>query len=342
MSKIRLVNLLDDFALGGVLRGLGVFNTPQVQAVAECETVAVDPDRQPAPKLAADIIVTHFPPSWWRLAFFTGLRLRNPSAIILHVEHSYTREWAETEIPALRRFEIMLHLTLRLVDHVVGVSHAQAKWLAKAARLPAGKVDVIYPFSENPRLDDLPLPDFATKRRLVVGAYGRFHRAKGFDQLINAYEAGAFPNTDLLIGGYGPLEEELTQRAKDIPGISFFGKVRRIADFVGKCDIIAIPSRWEAYGQVGNEARQGGRPILVSGVGGLAEQVGAAGLILDFGDVDEVGRTFASLTPAQLDDMARAARHATRGCGAERYQAWADLIVRLMEDRASSGRRRRA
>lgn len=334
MTRLRLVNLLDDFALGGVSRGLGVFDATPVQAVAETQTLGVAPDALLAPRLDADIILTHFPPNWRRLLFLATLKMRNPGARIVHVEHSYTRGWAAANLSAPRRFRLMLSIALRLVDHVVCVSQGQAKWLCKTAHIPADRMDVIYPYSENPGLDQLALPDFQTPRRLRIGAYGRFHPAKGFEQLIAAYRAGAIPNADLVIGGYGDLEPALRACAGDTPGIRFFGKVDDVAGFVGGCDIIAVPSRWEAYGQVANEARQAGRPIFVSDVDGLPEQVGTAGLIIDFADPKAVAQAFAALTPQRLSDMAHAGRAATQGCGMARHQQWADLILRLAPHRA--------
>ncbi len=329
MSLPRLVNLLDDFALGGVSRGLGIFGASQVQAVAETRVEAIAPTALIAPKLDAQIIVTHFPPNWRRLAFLASLKARNPRACILHVEHSYTRNWAAANVSFPRRFRLMLRLALKMIDHVVCVSHGQAAWLRQVTGAPQSKVDVIYPFSENPGLDDLPLPNFAAPRPLKVGSYGRFHPAKGFELLIAAYRAGAMPGTELLIGGYGDLEADLRTLAGDTPGIHFLGKVERVADFVGQCDIIAIPSRWEAYGQVANEARQGGRPIFVSAADGLPEQVGDAGLIIDFASADAVRQVFASLDRAALLRMGQAGRAATAGCGPARHQQWAELITRL-------------
>ena len=68
MSRPRLVNLLDDFALGGVSRGLGVFDAAAVRAVVDPSVVAFKPDAVIAPRCDADVIVTHFPPNWRRIA----------------------------------------------------------------------------------------------------------------------------------------------------------------------------------------------------------------------------------------------------------------------------------
>lgn len=329
MTRLRLVNLLDDFAVGGVSRGIGIFGSRPVQMVADCSVVAIAPDTLIAPKLAADIIVIHFPPNWRRLIFLTSLRLRNPQARFIHVEHSYTRCWEAANVSHHGRFRTMLRLAFGMVHQVVCVSSGQAAWLKEVANLPASKVDVIHPYTENPGLDRLPLPDFSQPRRLTVGAYGRFHEAKGLERLIATYCEGAMPGTELLIGGFGDLEERLRRLAGDTPGIRFAGKIDNVAAFLGQCDIVAVPSRWEAYGQVANEAREAGRPILVAPVDGLPEQVGQAGMVVDFSSSVAVAKAFASLDSQKLTAMAAAGRRATEACGLLRQQQWAKLIRRL-------------
>lgn len=328
MTRPRLVNLLDDFELGGVSRGLGIFSSQPVLAVADTSTLAVAPDAVLAPKLDADIIVIHFPPNWRRLAFLASLRLRNPGARIIHVEHSYTRAWEALKVGNPGRFRMMLRLALTLVDHVVCVSSGQAAWLRSVAGLSAGKVDVIHPYSDNPGLSHLPLPNFHQARRLTIGMYGRFHEAKGFERLIAAYRDGAMPGAELLIGGFGELEGKLRELAGETPGIRFAGKVGDVAAFLGQCDIIAVPSRWEAYGQVANEAREAGRPILVAPVDGLPEQVGQAGKVVDFSNIAAIAEAFAGLDSRKLGAMAAAGRRATDACGLLRQQQWANLIRR--------------
>nr|WP_254305882.1 glycosyltransferase [Sphingopyxis sp. BSNA05] len=123
------------------------------------------------------------------------------------------------------------------------------------------------------------------KAPITVGAYGRFVGDKGFDRLIGAMNAlGDQREVRLLLGGFGPDEQKLKRLAGSRRNISFYGQIDRVDDFLGRCDLVAIPSKYEAYGLVATEARLAARPLIVSGVGGLPEQVGDAGLIVDFED----------------------------------------------------------
>ncbi|OSZ72766.1 hypothetical protein CAP39_05560 [Sphingomonas sp. IBVSS1] len=323
----RLVNLLDDFALGGVSRGLGIFGAPAVSAVADCRVEAISPNARLAPRLDADVIVTHFPPNWQRLALLASLRRRNPHARIIHVEHSYTGAWEALKVRRTGRFRLMLKLAFRLVDHVVCVSHGQASWLQGVTGLSGGRISVIHPYADNPGLAAVAPVNPPT--RLRIGAYGRFCEQKGFEILIRAMQAGALPGCDLIIGGFGELEPLYQRMAAGNPHIHFAGKISNVAGFLAGVDVVALPSRWEAYGQVANEAREAGRPILVAPVDGLPEQVGDAGLVVDFNNHAGLALAIAGLTPARLAAMGEAGRAATQGCGATRAAQWAALISRL-------------
>jgi glycosyltransferase involved in cell wall biosynthesis len=191
----------------------------------------------------------------------------------------------------------------------------------------AEKLRTIYPFSNVPRLADVPELVQPFKEPLVIGAYGRFCEAKGFDRLIDAFkQTDALDNLRLVIGGFGPDDAMLRARAKDCDRISFVGKVTDVGHFLGQCHVIAVPSRYEAYGQVANEAREAGRPILVSKAGGLPEQVGDCGIIVDCEDPHQLLAALQSLRVLPLEAMGRAARKATANCRSNRINQWTQLL----------------
>ena len=327
MSRLRIVNLLDDFALGGVTNGLKIFDSPELQAIGDFQTVAIDANAWVAPRLAADIIITHFPPNWRRILWFHSLRLRNPKARLIHVEHSYSRDWAELYVPNLRRFRTMMQLALKPVDKSVVVSNALNDWLIQEKMAKAGKLQVIYPYSNIPGLADVPDIACMPDKPLVIGAYGRFCEAKGFDRLIDAFKrTDATDNLRLVIGGFGSDEAMLRTKAGDNPRIRFAGKVTDIAGFLGQCHVIAMPSRYETFGQVANEARKAGRPILVSTVGGLPEQVGDCGVVANCADPDMLLAALQALRAMPLEAMGRAGRMSTADDRMTRAEQWRQLL----------------
>jgi len=324
-QRIRIANLIDDCSLGGVTRALGVFASEELRRIADASTIVLPPATIAAPCIAADVIITHFPPSWRRLVLLAGLKLRNPAARIVHVEHSYTRAWEAIQVPSKRRFRAMLWLAMQLVDQIVCVSHAQSEWLQEAAGIKAGRIAVIHPYAENPGLSDMPLPEPGP--RLRIGAYGRFCEQKGFDILIAAFRCGWFPHCDLILGGFGEDEAKLRALAGDCPAIHFTGKVDGVAAFLQSCDVVAVPSRWEAYGMVANEAREAGRPIMVAAVDGLIEQAASAGAVVDFTDPQSIEDALYALWSTGVKGTGKSARAVVQNCHQIRQAQWSYLLL---------------
>lgn len=337
MNPIRVVNLLDDFALGGVTKGLSIYDDPGFAGVITATTVAIKPDAVIAPRIDADIIITHFPPNWRRIAFLASLRARNPDAKIIHVEHSYSADWEALHVPHTARFRLMLRVAFGLVHHVVAVSQAVGDWMLRIGAVRGDQLSVIYPYSGKKGLDSVPDMALPTDGPLVIGSYGRFCDAKGFDTLISAFRLlGDTHPAQLLLGGFGPDQDKLVKLAGHARNIRFVGRVDDVAGFLGQCHVIAIPSRYEAYGQVANEAREAGRPILVSHAGGLPEQVGNAGIMADCRTAQSLADVLALLPTLPLETMGRAGRKATEGCGDRRITQWIKLFRRMTTHGSSS------
>ena len=326
----KIVHLLDDLSLGGVTRSLELFQHPALQRQYDFSMEEVHPEWNFAPKIDAAVIVVHFSVSWKTLPFLYSLAARNSQASLVLMEHSYSREWEALCVAEPARFRSMLKLAHKVFDRVVCVSEAQAMWLAEVADLHPPKRQVIYPWSDMQGLAQLARPAFSLKAPITVGAYGRFVQEKGFERLIHAMNAlSDGTEIKLLLGGFGPDEEKLKQLAAGNPNISFYGRVNDINHFLSQCDIIAVPSRFEAYGLVATEARLAARPILVSGAGGLPEQVGDAGLIVDFDDETAIVNMLKNLRHLPLVNMSVAGRDDCLHVTEKRIEAWLQMLGEL-------------
>lgn len=329
-KRMDIIHLLDDSSLGGVTKSLELFQHPLLRRYYLSSIEKVHPEWSLAPKYNAAVIVVHFSGSWKTMPFLYSLASRNPNAKLILVEHSYSREWEQFHVTEQGRFRSMLKLLHRIFDRVICVSEAQASWMKDAAGLTAPRLEIIHPWSDLQGLAGLSRPCFSPNDPITIGAYGRFVETKGFERLISVMNALGHQNdVRLRLGGFGPDEEKLKRLAGSNSSISFFGKIDRVVDFLDQCDIIAVPSKFEAYGLVATEARLAARPILVSNVGGLPEQVGDAGLIVDFEDKVAVVKLFERIRQLPLDKMSAAGREDCRMVTANRVGSWLVMLSRL-------------
>jgi glycosyltransferase involved in cell wall biosynthesis len=88
-------------------------------------------------------------------------------------------------------------------------------------------------------------------------------------------------NIQILIGGYDENEERLRQMVDDDRRIQFVGKLTDVPQFLATCDVSVIPSRWEPWGNVCVESKAAAKPVIVTNVDGLPEQVIDCGLIAE-------------------------------------------------------------
>jgi glycosyltransferase involved in cell wall biosynthesis len=267
---IDIVHLTDDPGLGGVNRTLAVL-MQNLHASNASRQMAVDPISLPVPRLAADVAVVHFTMSWRKLCWVAALRARNRDTTFVLVEHSYTRSFEALHVPNRPRFRLMLRLACALMDQIVCVSAAQAAWLAEAARVPPAKIRAINPHTDLSALRALKPPP-EQHRPLRLGAYGRYVPQKGFDVLIEAMRLVPPDIATLCLAGLGPLEAAFRSQAAALPHVRIQGVITSPAEFLGGVDAVVLPSRFEAFGNVGLEARAAARPIIVTDVDGLQGQ----------------------------------------------------------------------
>jgi glycosyltransferase involved in cell wall biosynthesis len=179
---------------------------------------------------------------------------------------------------------------------------------------------------------------------LFLGRLDAHH--KGVDVLLAAFRhlADRFPDVHLIIVGRGPDGPELERSARDLPRVHFLGweaSRTRVADLVSAADVVACPSRFEAFCYVAAEAMAAGRPVVASAVGGLRDLVadGATGFLVPPGDAVALAKALASV----LDDPRAAA--ALGRAGRERFErelSEAVVAPRLAEIVRAAITRRRA
>lgn len=324
---ISIVHLLDDFAMGGVTQALKLFDNPRLARHATSQKVVMERRADKAPKLQADLIVIHVPAQWARLPYLFALRLRNPGARIVHVEHSYTRAFEKRHVTSKARFRLLLKLAAWVVDEVIAVSNAQRAWLVEVG-VPSSKLSVIYPWCDREHLQKIP--DLKrTRSPIKLLSYGRLSEEKNYASLIEAMLLFGPHEVDLTIFGAGPEQSRLEELSCDTDNVHLHPACSDPAPWLKDCDAVIVPSHREAFGLAATEARMAGRPLLVANVDGLPEQAGDdAGLVLPLNDAHEIELAIKQLLEADLPYMGLAARAGVRDQNRAIISGWRAVIER--------------
>lgn len=326
--KPRIVHLLIDRNVGGVTASV---NSLLESLLAEKFKFALLSPQEALSKLSQskfnpELIVVHDACSWKFL--FTLWRLRMQSTLIIQ-EHHYSESFESINVRSKWRFRLMLKLAYGIANRVIAVSYAQMDWMLKHKLVKHQKLTVI----QQCRIleDFFALPIKPLGEKLVLGVYGRFSNQKGIELLLQAMQG--LPNLDveLSIGGYGENEQILREMADKDRRIQFVGKLANVPKFLENCDLVVIPSRWEPWGNVCLEAKAAAKPVIVTRVDGLTEQVKDCGLVVG-GNVEEIRKAIAKVahihktSPQTLIDWGDNGRKSVRGAW-ERYLAeWEALF----------------
>ncbi len=289
---LRIAHLVDDTNPGGVTRYLDFLaSDPAMAALARQEIVVVPRNRPASVRVAADVIVSHLAISWRGLPGLMALRARHAGTPLIHVEHSYSAGFVAANVTARRRFFTLLRTAYALFDRVVAVSHAQGRWLLARDVVRPEALTVIQPQVDLSRFRAIPRPSGPIR---CFGAIGRLDGQKGFELLVQAFRALEDPELMLKVFGDGPERTRLEALAAGDPRIGFEGFAPDPSQAYAACDAVVMPSRWEPYGLVAQEALAAGRPVLVSGVDGLSDHVAS-------GAIPMAGTGVAALTVAMQE-----------------------------------------
>lgn len=111
---------------------------------------------------------------------------------------------------------------------------------------------------------------------ITIGSMGRFVEKKGFDSFLHALKAlkGLEMEFKTILGGGGPLEDDLKQMASDFglgEHVTFCGWVEDKKQFFADIDIFVLPSYHEPFGIVLIEAMAAGLPCITTDTEGPCE-----------------------------------------------------------------------
>ncbi|MBT8083283.1 MAG: glycosyltransferase [Gammaproteobacteria bacterium] len=323
----KIINLIDDARPGGIrsllddmaAAGLWAGDSWKVQAVDSCKPIRLDADY--------DVIVVHYSMAWRKLPALFLLRRAYPKARLVIVEHHYTKRFEQLHVASPRRFRTLLRLCYGLADQVIAVSMSQARWLRSAGIIDATKLETIPACRNYARFLSLPRVERAGGP-IVIGALGRIEHAKGFDLLIRAFADLPTGQFRLRIAGDGSQREALQQLAANLEHVEFVGHLDDAAPFLASCDVLAMPSRHEAFGLVCAEAKAAGLPVVVSDVDALPEQAQGCGVIVAAEDVGALREALMHMTRAsRLLGYSRNARKSVVNAWSDFLSSWSRVLA---------------
>jgi len=190
---------------------------------------------------------------------------------------------------------------------------------------------------------------------LLIAVVGRIEDQKGVDLLVRAVPTvvAQVPRAHVVVVGDGTRRaaaEALTGELGVADHVHFTGWRHDLADVMRAVDVLALPSRWEAFGIVNLEAMAAAKPVVGFAVEGIPEVVvhGETGLLSPAGAVDDLARDLVRVLvepglAARLGAAGRR-RFAEQYVSEQMMQAHVDLYEELLArrpSRISRGRGRR-
>jgi glycosyltransferase involved in cell wall biosynthesis len=239
---------------------------------------------------------------------FPGLRPETPLVVTSH--HAMLATGMER-----RLLRLMERRVVRAADLVLGASSdlvARARELgASDARLGPIAAPPIPPGSLDRKAARAELLIDGSDRPIVL-AVGRLVQQKSFGLLLDATRYFADTGALVVIAGDGPERQALGERiaAEKLP-VVLLGYRTDVPDLLAAADLVVLSSRWEARSLVAQEAMRAGVPVVSTAVGGMAELVGDAAVLVPYADPKALGGAVRVLlgNPGRRAELAEAGRH---------------------------------
>jgi len=199
-------------------------------------------------------------------------RPENLSGRLIYGMHVHIRKWMEKR-------------ALKHATEIMVLSHFTREKLKEVYRIPPGKISIIpggvdlmrfKPTGNKEKIRQaLKLPD----SKVILFTVRNLVSRMGLENLIKAMQMVVGSSTDvyLVVGGAGPLRDQLTQMAEQLgvnDYIRFEGFIpeESLPDYYQMADMFILPTKeLEGFGLVTLEAMASGVPVLGTPVGGTKE-----------------------------------------------------------------------
>jgi glycosyltransferase involved in cell wall biosynthesis len=169
-------------------------------------------------------------------------------------------------ITTIRERQVRAHAPdlLLAVSRAVAVEHDRVPWAAGRTRVLHNPVEP--PPAPRPRRS---VPGAGP----VFGYLGQLAPHKGVATLLDAFGRAGIPQSRLLVGGRGPLADEVAGRGSGVEALGWLDGAAKEQVLVD-IDCLVVPSEWRDPAPIVlNEARARGIPVIGTRMGGIPELV---------------------------------------------------------------------
>lgn len=154
--------------------------------------------------------------------------------------------------------------------------------------------------------------------RINILFSGQFIARKGIDLLLQAFAliADEYPDVDLVLAGGDEKDIDpgyIPDKYRDRITFAGFVQPAGLPELFAKADIFVLPSRYDGWGVVINEALGAGLPIIASDQAGAAHDLvrhGENGFIFPAGDIQQLAHNIRALagSPELREEFGNASR----------------------------------
>jgi glycosyltransferase involved in cell wall biosynthesis len=188
-----------------------------------------------------------------------------------------------------RRLRAASQIAARLADRTAVPTPAMRELAARADRVSPDRILVTR--SGCAELRPVEVEEVTRARRdlgiaadaPVVGVVSRLRAEKGIDVLLAAIDRLRTEGVHVVIAGSGPEEQALRALAgRGRTPVHFLGHTNDVALWLNVADVIAMPSRRDAFPRTAIESMAAGRALVGSRVGGLRDAIddGISGVLV--------------------------------------------------------------
>ena len=266
-------------------------------------------------------------------------KLARGARLILMSERFENETSRRQESPVKRAARSIFDVYLRFVYHhcdaFVACSSKAAEYLSRTAGIQDEKI-----FRSVQAVFDFPrAPSGRMKRRdespVTILTMAYLEARKNIGALISAFKNLNAANARLVIAGDGEEKHKLEALASGSDTIVFAGYVDGAAKqgLYETADIFVLPSLFETWGLVVNEAMHYGLPVIITDSMGSTDLIDGNGFIVTAGDHDALLRALQQLIESRQmrEKMGERSREIIRSANLDAVtKPFADAVSRVM------------